>query len=168
MTTASASSSWTAIAPTRLAAGIVGGLAGGLIFGMLMQMMDMIPMVAMLVGSDSAGIGWLVHLAISTFIGITYALIFFRWADRLIVGALLGHGLWPGLVDPRRAVADAGKTRHERVRHQHHRLAILDGTPHLRPDARSGVCDRAATPAPQLTTPTMACVGQQPSLLDSR
>jgi hypothetical protein len=52
-------------------AGIVGGLVGGVVFGLLMQMMDMLPMVAMLVGGESIALGWLVHLAISAFIGAT-------------------------------------------------------------------------------------------------
>lgn len=41
----------------RGVAGIAGGLVGGVAFGLLMQVMGMIPMVAMLVGSNSAGIG---------------------------------------------------------------------------------------------------------------
>ena len=39
--------------PMRVAAGVAGGLIGGVVFGVLMQMMDRLPMVAMLVGSDS-------------------------------------------------------------------------------------------------------------------
>ena len=38
----------------RVVGGVVGGLAGGLVFGALMGMMGMLPMVAGLVGSDSA------------------------------------------------------------------------------------------------------------------
>ncbi|MGD9697328.1 MAG: hypothetical protein AB7V42_16915 [Thermoleophilia bacterium] len=56
-------------------AGIAGGLVGGVAFGVLMQVMGMIPMVAMLVGSDSAGIGWLVHLVISAGIGASFGLL---------------------------------------------------------------------------------------------
>jgi hypothetical protein len=56
-------------------AGIVGGLVGGVAFGILMQLTGMIPMVAMLVGSDSAGIGWLVHLVISAGIGASFGLL---------------------------------------------------------------------------------------------
>jgi uncharacterized membrane protein YagU involved in acid resistance len=94
MSTASASS-LTAAVPTRLVAGVIGGLAGGVLFGILMQLIDMMPMVAMLVGTESVAVGWLVHLAISAFIGATYALLFARWADRLAVGAAagLGYGL---------------------------------------------------------------------------
>ena len=56
-------------------AGIVGGLVGGAAFGVLMQVMGMIPMVAMLVGSSSVGIGWLVHLMISAGIGASFGLL---------------------------------------------------------------------------------------------
>jgi len=77
MATASATPRIAAL-PTRLVAGIVGGLAGGVVFGVLMQRMSMIPIVAMLVGSRSVAVGWLVHLAISAFIGATYALLFAR------------------------------------------------------------------------------------------
>jgi predicted lipid-binding transport protein (Tim44 family) len=49
MTTTAAS--WSAALPARLAAGIAGGLVGRMMFGALMQMIGMISMVAMLVGS---------------------------------------------------------------------------------------------------------------------
>lgn len=58
---------------TLIVRGAVGGLTGGIIFGMLMQMMGMITMIAMLVGSESAAVGWLVHLAISAFLGALFA-----------------------------------------------------------------------------------------------
>jgi uncharacterized membrane protein YagU involved in acid resistance len=57
-----------------LIAGAVGGLAGGVVFGLMMQLMDFIPMIAALVGSDSVAVGWLVHLAISVFIGAVFGL----------------------------------------------------------------------------------------------
>jgi len=73
MTTAH--TSWTTATGwgSRLAAGIIGGIIGGVMFGVLMQMMDMITMVAMLVGSRSPGVGWLLHLVIAAFIGATSA-----------------------------------------------------------------------------------------------
>jgi hypothetical protein len=96
MTTASVSPG--VLAPTRIGAGIVGGLVGGVAFGILMQMMDMIPMVAMLVGSESIGVGWLVHLAISAFIGATFAVLFGRYAASVgsstAIGAVYGIGWW--------------------------------------------------------------------------
>jgi hypothetical protein len=46
----------------RVVGGIVGGLAGGVVFGALMGAMGMLPMVAGLVGSPSAVVGFLVHM----------------------------------------------------------------------------------------------------------
>ncbi|MGH3713182.1 MAG: DUF6789 family protein [Micromonosporaceae bacterium] len=80
----------TAALPTRLVAGVVGGLTGGVIFGILMQMMGMMPMVAMLVGSKAVAVGWLVHLFNSALFGAIYAVLFGTWADRLGPGAGLG------------------------------------------------------------------------------
>jgi uncharacterized membrane protein YagU involved in acid resistance len=68
--------------------GIVAGLAGGIVFGILMAMMGMMSTIAMLVGSSSAGVGWLVHLVISAFYGALFALI----VPTTGVGALLGAG----------------------------------------------------------------------------
>ncbi len=57
----------------RVVAGVIGGLAGGVVFGMLMAMMGMLPMIAGLVGSSSAGVGFLVHMGISAVIGAGFA-----------------------------------------------------------------------------------------------
>ena len=73
-------------------AGIVGGLVGGVAFGILMQLTGMIPMVAMLVGSDSAGIGWLVHLVISAGIGASFGLLLGAWATTMASSTGLGLG----------------------------------------------------------------------------
>ncbi len=70
--------------------GIIGGIAGGLVFGLLMQIMDMIPMVAQLVGSSSVAVGWIVHLTISAFIGASFAILFGSVAKTLVRGALFG------------------------------------------------------------------------------
>ena len=70
--TATSSDPGTAIrrTPTEgLVPGIVGGLVGGMAFGMMMQMMDMMPTIAMLVGSESIAVGWMVHLAVSAALG---------------------------------------------------------------------------------------------------
>lgn len=56
-------------------AGILGGLAGGVIFGILMGMMGMLPMVAKLIGSTSAIIGFIVHLGNAAIIGIIYGVL---------------------------------------------------------------------------------------------
>jgi uncharacterized membrane protein YagU involved in acid resistance len=80
---------------TRAWHGVVAGLAGGVVFGALMAMMGMMPMIAMLVGSSSAAVGWLVHLVISAFYGALFALIV---PTTLGVGALLGAGAVYGIV----------------------------------------------------------------------
>lgn len=90
MANVSAPSATSAISVGRLAAGVVGGLVGGVMFGILMQMMDMIPMVAMLVDSTSVAVGWLVHLAISAFIGASFAVLLGRLASGWASGAGLG------------------------------------------------------------------------------
>ncbi|WP_253904252.1 DUF6789 family protein [Arthrobacter sp. Br18] len=54
----------------RLLAGVVGGLSGGMVFGALMAMMGMLPMIASLIGSTSAAVGFIVHLVISILIGL--------------------------------------------------------------------------------------------------
>jgi len=80
-----------------VAAGVAGGLVGGVAFGLLMQMMGMMPMVAMLVRSESVFVGWLVHLVIASAIGISFALLFGAWARTLAVAAAIGLGygtLW--------------------------------------------------------------------------
>jgi predicted lipid-binding transport protein (Tim44 family) len=74
----------------RVVYGIVGGLAGGVIFGVLMQMMGMIPMVAQLVGSEAAAVGWLVHLAISAFAGAVFGLLVGSRATKYGPAVLLG------------------------------------------------------------------------------
>ena len=83
--------------PARVAAGIAGGLAGGVVFGILMQAWGMLPMVAMLVDSESVAVGWLVHLLISALFGAIFAVLFGRWAATATsaVGIGLAYGvLW--------------------------------------------------------------------------
>ncbi|MFU8770879.1 MAG: hypothetical protein ACNA8H_00505 [Anaerolineales bacterium] len=55
--------------------GAIAGLAGGMVFGMMMAMMGMLPMVAMLVGQESAIVGFIVHMMISAFIGAVYGVV---------------------------------------------------------------------------------------------
>ena len=52
--------------------GALAGLIGGLAFGALMAMMNMLPMIGMLVGSESAPVGFGIHMLISAVIGATY------------------------------------------------------------------------------------------------
>ncbi|MFC7344763.1 hypothetical protein [Saccharopolyspora griseoalba] len=59
----------------RVLQGAASGLAGGIIFGIMMATTGMLPMVAMLVGSSSAGVGIVVHLAISAILGAGFGLV---------------------------------------------------------------------------------------------
>lgn len=77
---------------TRVIAGAVGGLIGGVVFGAMMQMLDMIGMVAMLVGSESLAVGWAVHLAISVVLGIGFGLVSVRGLDAWASGIGMGVG----------------------------------------------------------------------------
>lgn len=90
---------------TAVTAGAIGGLVGGVVFGMMMQMMQMmgmIPMVAMLVGSESVAVGWGVHLAISLIFGVAFGFavqqIAGRWAPTLAAG--LGYGVFLWVIGP--------------------------------------------------------------------
>ncbi len=79
----------------KIPVGVVGGLVGGVVFGVLMQMVDMMPMVAMLVGSESVAVGWLVHLAVSAALGALFVIVLFvivpgRRATALAPGLALG------------------------------------------------------------------------------
>ncbi len=77
----------------RVLAGAAGGLAGGIVFGMLMAMMGILPMIAAMVGSESAWVGFGVHLAISVLIGLGLTVLF---GNRLLTGyrrgAIVGLG----------------------------------------------------------------------------
>jgi hypothetical protein len=85
-----------ATAGQGLVGGILGGLAGGLVFGMMMQLMDFMPMIAMLVDSDSVAVAWVVHLAISAFIGAIFGLAVSM--RPLGLGALAGAGVAYGVL----------------------------------------------------------------------
>ena len=77
----------------RVLAGVLGGIGGGLIFGALMAMMGMLPMIASMVGSDSAGVGFLIHMMMSIVIGLGLTVLF---GNLLLTsypkGALFGIG----------------------------------------------------------------------------
>src|ERR671911_3058404 len=62
----------------RIIGGVIGGVVGGLVFGAMMAIMGMLPMVAMVVGSESAAIGFLYHMFNSVVIGALFGLIFGR------------------------------------------------------------------------------------------
>lgn len=74
----------------RLLGGVLGGVAGGLVFGALMALMGMLPMIARLVGSDSAAAGFAVHLVLSAIIGAGFGLIFGARVATYREGALWG------------------------------------------------------------------------------
>ncbi|MBI2186738.1 MAG: hypothetical protein HYU37_06380 [Acidobacteria bacterium] len=91
---------------SRFAAGIVGGLAAGVVFGIMMQMMTaptpdggrmpMINMVGMIVGSPTAGVGWLYHLFNSAVIGVIF--VWALGARSYTYGTGLGWGAAYGFV----------------------------------------------------------------------
>ena len=76
----------------RGAAGVAGGLAGGAVFGLMMQAWGMIPMVAALVGSTSTAVGWVVHLLISAFFGLAFAVVVAPVLKGMVSATLLGVG----------------------------------------------------------------------------
>jgi len=73
----------------RIVGGVVGGIAGGLVFGAMMGMMGMLSMVAGVVGSESAGAGFLYHMFNSVVIGAIFGLIPGFWVHNYGSGALL-------------------------------------------------------------------------------
>ncbi len=79
-------------------AGVIAGLGGGAVFGMMMAMMGMLPMVAMLVKSQSAIVGFIVHMVISAGIGGLYGLIASRLpkttGTAIVAGAVNGVIWW--------------------------------------------------------------------------
>jgi phage shock protein PspC (stress-responsive transcriptional regulator) len=86
----------------KLIAGVIGGIAGGIVFGIMMAMMGMMPVIAGLVGSQSAFVGFLIHMIIASFIGATFGLIFgsriTSYTNGLGWGALYGAVWW--VLDP--------------------------------------------------------------------
>ena len=76
--------------------GAIAGLAGGLVFGFMMGMMGMLPMVAMLVGSSSPVVGFILHMANSAIIGGAFGVVLGGASST--VGRGLGFGLLYGLI----------------------------------------------------------------------
>jgi uncharacterized membrane protein YagU involved in acid resistance len=78
--------------------GVVGGVVGGVVFGIMMATQGMMPMIAAMVGSQSDIVGWLVHFAISAFIGGIFGIIAPRlpasWVALLIGGVVWGIVWW--------------------------------------------------------------------------
>lgn len=76
----------------RMLAGVIGGLAGGVVFGILMAIMGLLPMLASMVGSSSALVGFGLHLMISIVIGLGLTVLF---GNRLLTS--YSHGTLVGL-----------------------------------------------------------------------
>ncbi|MEO5841195.1 MAG: hypothetical protein ABIQ73_19585 [Acidimicrobiales bacterium] len=113
-----------AAGPQRVRAvlrGAFAGMVGGLIFTIVMVQVGALARVSGLVGARSAVVGFFVHMAVATFIGITYSLLFRRHSFdvRSAAGWGIAYGfLWwvlgaltllPVLLggDPRWSAADA-------------------------------------------------------------
>ncbi len=73
-----------------LLAGVLAGVGGGLVFGAMMASQGMLPMVAMLVGSQNQLIGFVVHMVISGVIGAIYGIVAVRLPLNYTMGILAG------------------------------------------------------------------------------
>jgi uncharacterized membrane protein YagU involved in acid resistance len=76
--------------------GILAGLVGGLLFTLVMVQIGYLPVVAHLIGADTAFAGLVVHLTISVIIGVLYGLLFQR--QSYDVGSALGWGISYGFL----------------------------------------------------------------------
>lgn len=74
----------------HIKSGVLGGIIAGVVFGSMMGMMGMLPMVAMLLKSESAIFGFVLHLVFSTIIGGVFGLVFGHAALNKGSGILLG------------------------------------------------------------------------------
>ena len=74
----------------RILGGVIGGTAGGLVFGVMMAAMGMLPMVAGVVGSEAASVGFLYHMFNSVVIGALFGLVFGAFGSGYGQGAVLG------------------------------------------------------------------------------
>jgi hypothetical protein len=74
----------------RVGGGVLAGLAGGVAFGLIMQWLGWLHTVARLAEGDSEFVGWCVHMAIASFVGATFALIFGAMAEALAASVVLG------------------------------------------------------------------------------
>jgi uncharacterized membrane protein YagU involved in acid resistance len=85
--------------PQRLRAairGVVAGIVGGLLFTIVLAQVGALDRISRLVGADSSLVGFLVHMAIAVFIGVTYALLFRRQSFDVRSG--VGWGVAYGLM----------------------------------------------------------------------
>jgi ABC-type uncharacterized transport system permease subunit len=79
----------------RWGAGITGSLVGGLMFGVMMAMMGMLTKIAGMMGSDSAVVGFIIHMMISFIFGIVFTVFtgMTRW-NGILSGLVFGVVLW--------------------------------------------------------------------------
>ncbi|MCH7761581.1 hypothetical protein IIA15_09330 [candidate division TA06 bacterium] len=81
-----------------LLGGVLSGWIGGAVFGMMMGMMGMLPMIGKIVGAPSAVVGFIVHMVISAILGVGFAVVFGRVAQRpstsWLWGLLYGSIWW--------------------------------------------------------------------------
>jgi len=80
----------------NIQSGIVGGIIGGIVFGVMMVMMGMMPMIAMMIGSESTIVGWVLHMIISAGTGAVFAIIFSNVVTSYT--SATGYGLLYGLI----------------------------------------------------------------------
>lgn len=73
--------------------GAISGIIAGLFFAVLLGVMGAFPMIASAVRSDSAFVGFMLHIIISAVIGIIYALIFDSYIENSV-----GRGTVYGIV----------------------------------------------------------------------
>ncbi|MDQ3250187.1 MAG: hypothetical protein M3Q45_13385 [Chloroflexota bacterium] len=78
--------------------GQAGGMLGGLLFTVIMVGIGALPRIANLIGMASPVVGFLVHLAISVIIGMSYGLLFYRkassYAAEIAQGLVYGWFWW--------------------------------------------------------------------------
>ncbi|AKS38365.1 hypothetical protein NP92_08560 [Anoxybacillus gonensis] len=77
-----------------LKTGVLGGVVGGIIFGIMMQMMGMIPMIAMMVGSKSTVVGWGIHMIISIIFGAVFGYLVTFTKHMFILSVIYGIIIW--------------------------------------------------------------------------
>ena len=82
--------------PVRI--GVLAGLAGGAVFGLLMAGVGMLPMVGMLIGVESAFVGFLVHMVNSAVAGGIFGFLTKNIADKVVpiyaMSAVYGAVWW--------------------------------------------------------------------------
>ena len=78
-----------------LGEGAVASLVGGLLFSIIMVATGVLPRIAALVGGSSPALGFVVHLVISSLIGMSYGLLFEYEAPD--IGSSIGWGALYGL-----------------------------------------------------------------------